>query len=77
MRKFLNITSNSEILGGKPCIRGTRISVELIMEWLSSGGTPDEIAKKHPLLKPEHVLEAIGYAAYFAKNEILIEAEAV
>lgn len=70
MNKFLNITSNSEVLGGKPCIRGTRISVELIMEWLSSGGTPEIIAMKHPKLTRGTVLEAIRYAAYFSKNEI-------
>ncbi|MEM6298162.1 MAG: DUF433 domain-containing protein [Bacteroidota bacterium] len=77
MRKFLNITSNSEILGGKPCVRGTRISVELIMEWLSSGGTIEEITKKHPKLTQELVSEAISYAAYFSKNEVLIQVKAV
>ena len=59
MTFFQNIVSNPEILGGKPCIKGTRISVELIMEWLSTGGTPETIAAKHPLLTPLLVLEAI------------------
>ncbi len=76
MDQFPNISSNPQILNGKPCIKGTRISVELIMEWLGSGGTPDEIVDKHPLLTKELVLEAIRYAARFAKNEIVIEVRA-
>ncbi|WP_421799816.1 DUF433 domain-containing protein [Haliscomenobacter sp.] len=72
---FLHIVSDPEILGGKPCITGTRISVELIMEWLGTGGTVESIAAKHPLLTPELVMEAIRYAARFAKNEIIIEVQ--
>lgn len=72
---FSHIISDPEILNGKPCIAGTRISVELIMEWLGTGGTIDTIAAKHPLLNPELVMEAIRYAARFAKNEIIIEVQ--
>ena len=75
MTQFPNIVSNPAILGGKPCIKGTRISVELIMEWLGTGGTPDTIAAKHPLLTPDLVMESIRYAARFAKNEIVIEVQ--
>ena len=69
---FENIISNPAILNGKPCIKGTRISVELILEWLASGGTVSQIVSKHPLLTEELVLEAIRYAARFSKNEIFI-----
>ena len=72
---FLQIVSDPEILNGKPCIIGTRISVELVMEWLGSGGTVESIAAKHPLLTPDLVMEAIRYAARFAKNEIIIEVQ--
>ncbi|MBK7936931.1 MAG: DUF433 domain-containing protein [Lewinellaceae bacterium] len=70
---FPNIVSDPEILNGKPCIADTRISVEIIMDWLGTGGTPESIAQKHPLLTKELVLEAIRYAARFMKNEIVIE----
>ena len=73
---FPNIVSDPEILSGKPCVKGTRISVGLIMEWLGTGGTPEQIAAKHPLLTKELVLEAIRYAGRFAKNEIVIEVRA-
>ncbi len=75
MNLFPNIVSNPDILGGKPIIKGTRISVDLIMEWLGTGGVPETIATKHPLLTPELVREAIRYAARFLKNEIVIEVE--
>jgi uncharacterized protein (DUF433 family) len=43
------------------------------MDWLGTGGSPESIANKHPLLTKELVLEAIRYAARFSKNEIVIE----
>jgi uncharacterized protein (DUF433 family) len=58
---FSNIISNPDILGGKPCIKGTRISVELIMDWLKTGGNIQTITAKHPLLTEETVREAIDY----------------
>lgn len=73
MNLFPNITADPDILGGKPIISGTRISVALIMEWLASGATTQEIAAKHPLLTAESVSEAIQYAARFMNNEIVIE----
>ncbi|MCO6479694.1 MAG: DUF433 domain-containing protein [Phaeodactylibacter sp.] len=65
MNLFPNIISDPEILNGKPCIRDTRISVELIMDWLGTGGTPESIAEKHPKLTKELVMEAIRYAARY------------
>ena len=44
------ITSDHAILGGKPIIRGTRISVEMILEWVASGATRDDILRRHPHL---------------------------
>ena len=73
MTSFHYITANPAILGGKPCLKGTRISVELIMEWVASGATPDAIVLKYPHLKREAVQEAIRYAAASVKNEILLE----
>ncbi len=70
---FPNIISDPSILNGKPCIAGTRISVELIMDWLGTGGTLESIAQKHPLLTVELVMEAIRYVARFARNEIVID----
>jgi len=70
---FPNVVSDPDILNGKPCLAGTRISVELVRDWLGTGGTPESIAAKHPLLTRELVMEAIRYVARFARNEDIIE----
>ena len=57
------ITQDPDILGGKPIIKGTRMSVESILELLASGMETDEILKDYPVLKKEHILAAIDYAS--------------
>lgn len=73
--KFDKIVSNPEILGGKPCIAGTRISVEIILEWIATGASIDKIISKYPYLTKDAVKQAIMYASKFAENEIVIEVE--
>ncbi|MEO8147838.1 MAG: DUF433 domain-containing protein [Bacteroidia bacterium] len=70
--QFQFIESSSEVLGGKPCIKGTRISVEIILEWLASGASVDDIAAKFPHLPKAGIQEAILYASKFMQNEITI-----
>jgi uncharacterized protein (DUF433 family) len=72
---FDRITSNPAILGGKPIIRGTRISVELILEWIAAGATRDAIVQKHTHLSADDVEQALSYAAAATRNEILATAE--
>lgn len=69
------ITCDSSILGGKPIIRGTRISVEIILEWIASGATRDDILRKHPHLTAADVEQALAYAAGAVRNEVLITSE--
>lgn len=71
--KFSHIVSNPGILNGKPCIKGTRISVQIILEWIASGASIKDIITKYPHLSEEGVKEAIHYAAKFMDNEIIIE----
>ena len=73
--QFDLITYNKEILNGKPIIKGTRISVEIIMEWIASGASVEDIYKEHVHLPKGSVEQAIQYAARFIENEILIEEE--
>jgi uncharacterized protein (DUF433 family) len=65
------IVSNPAVLGGKPCIRGTRISVEFILELLASGATQEDILRAYPHLNAEQVKSAISYAARSLKNEVV------
>ncbi|MCD4751089.1 MAG: DUF433 domain-containing protein [Thermoanaerobaculales bacterium] len=68
------IVSNPEILGGKPCVRGTRISVELILELLASGADRDDILAKYPQIGEQGLATALGYAARAMKNEVIWDA---
>lgn len=77
MTNFSLLEANAEILGGKPCIRGTRISVEFILELVASGASIEDIVRAYPHLAKEAVQQAILYAAHFNKNEILLQIKAV
>lgn len=57
------ITKNLKILGGKPIIAGTRMSVEVILEFLAGGMEIKEILKEYPFLAKEQIQAAIEYAA--------------
>lgn len=77
MTTFKLIEANPAILGGKPCIKSTRISVEFILELIASGASVDDIVKSYPHLSKEGVQEAVLYAAQFSKNEVLIQINGV
>ena len=66
------IIFDKKILSGKPIIKGTRISVEFILELLSSGMSLNDILKEYPHLKKEDILAAIDYAAKTIKHEEII-----
>ena len=74
---FSRIVSNPAILGGKPCIKGSRISVEFILELFASGASQDDIIKAYPHLTSEDIEESLRYAARFLKNEVIVSAEVV
>ena len=57
------ITADPEILGGKPIIAGTRISVQLILEKLSDGWSIQDLLEDYPHLTREQIIAAIAYAA--------------
>lgn len=66
------IVSHPSILRGKPVIRGTRVSVEHVLDLISSGLTPERIAEEHPHLSREDVLAAVHYAAQILKREEIL-----
>lgn len=72
MIKMDRITFNPEILNGKPIIRGTRISVDFILELLSSGMSIEGILKEYKHLKKEDILAALDYAAKTIKHEEIL-----
>ncbi len=70
------ITANTRILGGKPVIKGTRISVEFILELLASDVSETEILQDYPHLSKEDISACLRYALNSLKNDIYIELEA-
>ena len=58
-----------DILAGKPVIRGTRISVELVIDLLASGSTTDEILRNYPRLTRADILACLNYASLMLQNE--------
>ena len=57
------ISIDPDIRSGKPCIKGTRITVGDILQWLASGMNVQEILDDFPLLKEEHIRAALAFAA--------------
>jgi uncharacterized protein (DUF433 family) len=63
------IEINSAVMMGKPVIKGTRITVEMIVDELAAGYSFEDILKAHPHLTNEAVLAALQYAAAVLRNE--------
>ena len=63
MEKLKRITFNPEIMGGKPCIRGMRVTVGMIIGLIAAGHTRQEILDMYPYLESEDIEEALHYAA--------------
>lgn len=71
------ITANAKILGGKPIIRGTRLSVEFILDLLASDVSEEEILEDYPHITKDDIHACLRYAARSCKNEIYVEFEPV
>lgn len=72
---FDRISTDLAVLGGKPCIKGTRISVEFILELIASGASRDDVVKAYPHLTPQDIEQAVRYAARFLRNEVVLSGE--
>ncbi|MFO1470049.1 MAG: DUF433 domain-containing protein [Turneriella sp.] len=68
------ITLDPEICHGKPCIRGMRWPVEVILDMLGSGMTTEEIIQDHPDLEKEDIFACISYAGSVVSNSRIIPA---
>jgi uncharacterized protein (DUF433 family) len=58
------ITHDPAVMGGRPCIRGMRVTVGTIIGLLASGSTSEEILEAYPYLEPEDLQAALSYAAW-------------
>jgi uncharacterized protein (DUF433 family) len=67
------IVCDPEILLGKPSIKGTRISVELVLGWLGAGWGLEQVLDNYPRLQREDVLAALSYASEYMCDERFIK----
>jgi uncharacterized protein (DUF433 family) len=67
-----HITSNREILGGKPIIKGTRLSVEFLLGLFANGWSEEKVLKNYPTLKKDDILALFAYAQDSVKDDLLI-----
>ena len=66
MPQFDRITQQPEVMGGKACIRGMRVTVGMIVSQIGSGQSVDEVLADFPYLEREDVMQALRYAAWRA-----------
>lgn len=66
------ITIDSDVLVGKPVIKGTRIPVYLIVELVANGMTTKEILKEYPRLKEQDIKAALIYASKLVESEVTV-----
>jgi len=64
MNALDRITLDPSVMGGKPCIRGIRVTVGTIIGLLAAGRSRDDILKAYPYLEPEDIDQALTYAAW-------------
>ena len=64
MQATRRITHDPEVMGGKPCIRGLRVTVGTVVGLLSARRTRDEILRAYPYLEAEDIDAALAYAAW-------------
>jgi len=64
MNTLTRITFDPAVMGGKPCIRGMRVTVGTVVGLVASGRSSDEILNAYPYLEPDDISEALSYAAW-------------
>ena len=68
MNRLTRITRDPGVMGGKPCIRGLRITVGTVVGLVASGYSNAEILEMYPYLEPDDIREALAYAAWRAEE---------
>ena len=75
LKPFGRITVDPNIMNGRPCIRGMRVQVSLILSLVANGMGTEEIIKAYPYIEPEDISQCLRYAAWLAEDRIELLAE--
>lgn len=68
MKRLTRITTSPEVMGGKPCIRGLRVTVGTIVGLVAAGRSKEDILQLYPYLEEPDIAEALSYAAWRAEE---------
>ena len=68
IEQFDRITQEPGVMGGKPCIRGMRLTVGRVLSQIGAGESMDELLIDYPYLEREDILQSLQYAAWIADN---------
>jgi uncharacterized protein (DUF433 family) len=68
MAQLDRITQDPQVMGGKPCVRGMRVTVGMIVGQIGAGHSIEEVLAEYPYLEREDVLQALRYAAWLAED---------
>ena len=76
MKNLTRITLDPAVMGGKPCIRGLRVTVGTVVGLLAEGRSHEEILQAYPYLEAEDIAQALAYAAWrVEEREVSLPAE--
>ena len=75
LQPFDRISIDPDIMNGRPCIRGMRIQVSLILNLVANGMTTEEIIKSYPYIEPDDISQCLRYASWLAEDRIELLAE--
>ena len=76
MKEFPRITQDTAVMGGKPCIRGVRVTVGMIVGQIAAGRSIDELLGDYSYLQREDILEALRFAAWRSQEREIDLADA-
>ena len=76
MEQFDRITQQPDVMSGKACIRGMRVTVGMIVNQIGSGHSFDEVLADYPYLEREDLLQALRYAAWRSEDREIVLANA-
>jgi len=64
------ISFNPKVMGGRACIRDTRVTVSLVLNLVANGMSSEKIVEAYPYLEPEDITEALQYASWLAEESV-------
>lgn len=76
MERLDRITQNPAVMGGRPCIRGMRVTVGMIVGLIGTGQTIEDLLADYPYLEREDIMQALRYAAWRSEEREVLLAQA-